>query len=199
MVIDRRYCTDAESNDVIHLGSDHRSLTAHFPFPCAKKKGGLANNNNKKQNLYKKTRYTKALGNRRSQKILQRQHTITTAAAAHDESETLEEPHGPTATAVATYVAEIVEQRHAATTAAIANEETEIFQQHPAVKVARKEETIDSKDQELLAVIERRKKMDRQEKAQLRDISKKIKQGIRDNRRSERHQKVQNILEDTKE
>ena len=33
----RRYCTDAEVNDMIHLGSDHRSATAHFRFPCAKK------------------------------------------------------------------------------------------------------------------------------------------------------------------
>ena len=41
VVIDRRnrrYCTDAEANDMIHLGSDHRSVTSHFRFLCAKKK-----------------------------------------------------------------------------------------------------------------------------------------------------------------
>ena len=46
VVIDRsnrRYCTDAEANDMIHFGSDHRSVTAHFRFPCAKKKEGLEN------------------------------------------------------------------------------------------------------------------------------------------------------------
>ena len=69
---------------------------------------------------------------------------------------------------------EILEQKHAATAGAITNEETEILGQLAAVTVACKEETIDSKDQELLALIERRKNMDRKDKAQVRDISKKI-------------------------
>ena len=30
----RRYCTDAEANDMIHLRSDHRSVIAPFRFPC---------------------------------------------------------------------------------------------------------------------------------------------------------------------
>ena len=68
---------------------------------------------------------------------------------------------------------EILEQKHAATTAAITNEETEIFELLTAVTVACKEETIDSEDQELLALIERRKNMDRKDKAHVRDISKK--------------------------
>ena len=71
---------------------------------------------------------------------------------------------------------EIREQKHAATSAAIINEETEILEQLTAVTEACKEEAIDSKDQELLALIERRKKIDRKEKAQVRDISKKINQ-----------------------
>ena len=71
---------------------------------------------------------------------------------------------------------EILEQKHAATTAAITNEETEILEQLTAVTVACKEETIDSKDQELLALIQRRKNMDRKDKAQMRAISKKINQ-----------------------
>ena len=91
---------------------------------------------------------------------------------------------------------EILEQKHAATTAAITNEETEILEQLTAVTVACKEETIDSTAKELLALIERRKKMDRKDKAQVRDISKKIKQGIRDNKRSKRHEKVHDILEE---
>ena len=80
---------------------------------------------------------------------------------------------------------EILEQKHAATTAAITNEETEILEQLTAVTVACKEETIDSTAKELLALIERRKKMDRKDKAQVRDISKKIKQGY------QRQQKIQ--------
>ena len=68
----------------------------------------------------------------------------------------------------------MLEQKHAATTAAITNEETEILELLTAGTVACKEEAIDSKDQELLAPIERRKNMDRKDKAQMRDISKKI-------------------------
>ena len=74
------------------------------------------------------------------------------------------------------FCCEILEQKHAATTAAITNEETEILLQLTAVTAACKEEAIDSKDQELLALIERRKNMDRKDKAQVRDISKKINQ-----------------------
>ena len=61
VVIDRRnrrYCTDAESNDMGSLGSGHRSVNAHFRFPCAKKKkqGGLENTN-QKRHPYTNTRY----------------------------------------------------------------------------------------------------------------------------------------------
>ena len=38
--------------------------------------------------------------------------------------------------------------------------------------------------------------MDRKEKAQVRDFSKKIKKGIRDNKRSKRHEKALNIVEE---
>ena len=82
---------------------------------------------------------------------------------------------------------EILEQKHAATTAAITNEETEILEQLTAVTEACKEETIDSKDQELLALIERRKKT---------SARRSIKQGIRDNKKSKRHEKIHDILEE---
>ena len=45
----RRYCTDAEANDMIHLGTDHRSVTAHFRFPC--KKEGLENKKTETESL----------------------------------------------------------------------------------------------------------------------------------------------------
>ena len=48
----------------------------------------------------------------------------------------------------------------------------EAEQQNTAMTAAHREETTDSKDQKLLALIEKRKKMDRKEKAQVRDISK---------------------------
>ena len=122
--------------------------------------------------------------------ILERKHTMT-AAATYDEAETLEQQHATRETAAATHVAEIFEQKHAATTAAITNEETEILEQPMGVTATRKEETVDGKDQELSALTERPKNMDRKGKAQVRDISNKIKQGIRDNKRSKRHDNIQ--------
>ena len=82
---------------------------------------------------------------------------------------------------------EILEQKHAATTAAITNDEAEILEQLTAATFACKEETIDSKDQELLALIGRRKKT---------SARRSIKQGIRDNKKSKRHEKIHDILEE---
>ena len=56
-------------------------------------------------------------------------------------------------------MAEILELKHAATTAAIANEETETLEQHTTATAARKEETIDGKDQELLMTLIEMRKM----------------------------------------
>ena len=84
------------------------------------------------------------------------------------------------------YCRVILEQKHAATTAAITNEETEMLEQLTAVTVACKEETIDSTDKELLALIRKKEKMDRKDKAQVRDISKKINQTV-----YQRQQKIQ--------
>ena len=68
---------------------------------------------------------------------LEKRLTGKREAAAHEESE-------------------ILERQHTTTTAAAANDEAEILEQHTVVTAARKEETIDSKDQELLSLIERR-------------------------------------------
>ena len=37
----RRYRTDAETNDMIHMESDHRSFIAHLRFPRGKKERSL--------------------------------------------------------------------------------------------------------------------------------------------------------------
>ena len=53
--ISRRYCTD-EANNMIHLGTDHRSVTAHFRFSCVKKERRI-DKKDRKQHLYQNTRY----------------------------------------------------------------------------------------------------------------------------------------------
>ena len=101
MVIERRnrrYCTDDD------LGSDHRSVTALFQFPCAKRRG--LENNSQKPNLFNHTRNTRRSTSmeprRRSRLIRKKQKTILRrydefeksftgkhVAAAHEESEIL--------------------------------------------------------------------------------------------------------------
>ena len=73
----RRYCTDAEANDMIHLGSDHRSVTAHFQFPCGKKKGAL-NNEGRNQRFRESTR-------------CKRQATSIETSQDHDSTERIHE------------------------------------------------------------------------------------------------------------
>ena len=42
----RRYCSDAEANDMIHKESGHRSVTAHFPIPILKNEGRIGKQQN---------------------------------------------------------------------------------------------------------------------------------------------------------
>ena len=88
-------------------------------------------------------------------------HAMKTAVAANDESEIHQQQQVTREKPAAKDVAEILEQKHAATTVAITNEETETLEQRAAATAARKEETIDGKDQELLTLIGRRRNMDR--------------------------------------
>ena len=81
-------------------------------------------------------------------------------------------------------MAELLDQKHAATTEAITSEETEILEQRAAATATRKEETMEGEDQEFLTRIEIRRNMDRKDNAHVRDISKMIKQGIRDSEKS---------------
>ena len=117
----------------------------------------------------------------RKLETLGRQHTTTmAAAAAHEKTEILER------------------QQHITPRKIPRNEVVgEAKQQHTAVTTAQKEETIDSKDQELLAFI-KKQKWGKEDKDQVRNISKKIKQGIRENERFYRCEKAQNIFEEFK-
>ena len=140
MVIDRRirrYCTDTESNDMIHLGMTTDLLLRIFDPRAQKTNGGLENTN-QKQHLYKNTRYMRRSTSMESRKDpdssethkeierrydeLEKKFIGKHEAAAHKESELLERQHTLT-TAAATYVAGIPEQKYSATTVAIANEE----------------------------------------------------------------------------
>ena len=137
MAIDRRnrrYCAGAEANDTIHWGSGHRSVTAHYRFPCAKKKkrGGLENKK-QKQNLCKDTRYARhpasveAREDGESSENIQefqrrydgREMRLTGKheAAAHEERETLVRKHTMTTTAAMHKESEVLERQLATTTA----------------------------------------------------------------------------------
>ena len=50
-----RYSKDAEANDMIHMGSDHRCVMATFVINAQKKKGTRGANNNKQRNVAKES------------------------------------------------------------------------------------------------------------------------------------------------
>ena len=83
---------------------------------------------------------------------------------------------------------DVLEKRFIGKHEAAASEEAEV----PTSAAHRGER---DRDQRLRALSPHReqKNMDGKEKAQVRDISKEVKKGIRGNKRSKRHEKVQNI------
>ena len=56
----------------------------------------------------------------------------------------------------------------------------EAEQRHTTTSAAHREEMVDGEGEEPLAIIEKQSSMDRKEKPQVKDISKKIKKGIRE-------------------
>ena len=141
-------------------------------------------------------------------KILERWHTMTTTAATHEESEILVRQHTTTTVAGTDDEAEILEQHTMTTTAAakdvttaaITNEETEILEQPTAVTAARKEETSDSKDQELSALIERPKNMDRKRQGSGERHQQEDQTGNqRQHKRSKKREKYMIFLKNSKE
>ena len=71
----RRYCSDAEANDMIHLGSDHRSVTAHFRFPCVKKKRRIWSEDPEPTEKCRKSGENMTNLKRRSLASMKQQHT----------------------------------------------------------------------------------------------------------------------------
>ena len=57
-----RHCRDAEENDMIDLGSDHRSVSAHFRFPDTNKCDSQADDK-KGKGTRKSTRFANQTGN----------------------------------------------------------------------------------------------------------------------------------------
>ena len=102
---------------MVHLGSGHRSVTAHSRFPRAEK-GGELESKKQKQNLYKDARYARypasidpredpdssenIRGKSNKDDELEKRLTGKHDAAAHEESEILERKHTMTPTAAAT-------------------------------------------------------------------------------------------------
>ena len=100
--------------------------------------------------------------------------------------------------AAANKEAEIPEQQHTTTTKTQREELAgEAEQQHTAMRQRAGKKRSTAKNQELSALIENRK-IWTEKNASERDINKKIKKEIRDNKRKKRHEKVQNILEELK-
>ena len=190
LLIDKRNsklnCADAEANDMICLESDHRSVTVHFRFPCVKKKGGL-NNGDQEHNIFSKMQDASDIQHPRKKREAPEptERSMKSSEYMMNSEKRFTGKHE----AAANEKADITERQHATTTTATQRGEMvgdAEQQQLTAMTAAHREETIDSKDQELSALIEKRKNMERKEKAQVKDISKEIKKG------NQRQQKIQN-------
>ena len=86
---------------------------------------------------------------------------------------------------------ESMETREDPESTAKEKEEIPERQQHTATAAAHRESTVDSKDQELWAPIEKSKNMDRRRRPKWKTSAKRSRKGIRDNKRSKIHEKVQ--------
>ena len=142
--ISRIYCTDAQANDISHLESDHRSVTAHFYSRALRRNKdwtanigikNFAHIQDTRDNLHQ-WKHAKIPSHPKIQEIERRYDELAKRfigkheAAAHAESDILE--------------------KQQTTTAAATNKDGEILeQQHTTTTAAHREETIDSKDQEL--------------------------------------------------
>ena len=127
---------------MLHMGSDHRSVAAHFSFPDTGKKG-LASRR-QKQNPCQDTRYTMQLWShamspshqQNHQEVEQRYDGLEKRligerqVAAHEESEIRERQHATMTAAAAEEESRILERQHTKTTTAATEGEEAILEQH---------------------------------------------------------------------
>ena len=185
----KHYCwsKDAEANDTIDMGSDHRCVMAKFEIPDAKRKPrrnkapstDLGNVTSEDEHELKY--------NDLEQEVKDAEPEKTQMKAAEAKASTTAEAQA-VATAAAAASSAAADGKSITKSYAVAAEATEA----PEAQETKKE------DNEILVLIQERKTTAKHDKERIRDISKKIKNCIRDNKRRTRQEKIQKILKKLK-
>ena len=190
---------DAEANDTIHMGSDHRCVMAKFEIPKEKGKprhtkepmtereGDTCEDENE-QKYRELEQEVKEAEPGKNTKTTAREATETKAEAMKqeanaEEAEARTAPVAPAAPAAAAD-GQSITKRHAAA---------------PEGTVATEAQEKKDKDEKIRALIRERKTLAKHEKERIRDISKKIKKCIRDNKRMKRQEKFKRSWKRLKE
>ena len=149
--LQKQYTVRSTSDYIIRLESDHRSVTAHFRFPYVKLKGGL-DSKDRKQNLCKNTNYM-----RQSASMERRDDPRPSEKSRKSSEEMMNFKRGSLAS---------MKQQQKTRRQKYLSSGTRRRRREQKRQRTEKKRSTDSNDQVLL---------DRNEKAQVGDISKKIK------------------------
>ena len=178
---------DAEANDTIHMGSDHRCVMAKFEIPKERGKrrhlketlATMNSNINTKtlsrkskmrnQRKAKSLRQKRRLEQKRKQRC-RRQKRRKLKHAQHQQHQRQRQMDSPSRKMTRQHRQGLLHQK------------------------CKKQ----GKDEKILALIQERKSTAKNEKEKIKEISKEIKRCIRDNKRSKRREKCEKILEEVK-
>ena len=186
---------DAEANDTIHMGSDHRCVMAklelpkekgkprHTNAPTTEREGGTCEDENEQKygDLEQEVKEAEPGTSKES----------TTKEAADAKVMPLEQKPeakidvAPASSAASPSSAEAADGQPIRGACAAASERT----------AASEAQETTVRDEKIRALIQERKMMAKHEKGRIREISKEITKWIRDNKRTERQVKIQKILE----
>ena len=189
----KHYCwsKDAEANDVIHMGSDHRCVMAKFEIPEKAKKKSRRN----------KAPSVEIEGDTKKKEELTDQTREDGLEPIYkDLEQEVKDAEPEKVQKTATKKAAVTEAATAALQAAtdgdaITKNNAEAAE---ATEASEAQETRD-KDQEILALIQERKMTEKHEKERIREISKQIKKCIREKERTTRQEKYRRSWKNPKE
>ena len=196
-----KWSRDAEASDTIHMGSDHRCVTARFEIPQEKEQG-----NPRKTKAPVIEQQSEKSDDEKQQKYLELEQRVKEAEPGKNTKSAAEEKdEAGVAAANQEEKAEEHEGKAKAYTsaapaaAAAADEGTE--QRCTAAlegTAASEAEGRNEKDERIRALVQQRKTIAKDKKDRIREISKEIKKCIRDNKRLKRQEKIQKNLEKVK-
>ena len=196
-----KWSRDAEASDTIHMGSDHRCVTARFEIPQEKEQGKprktkapVTEQQSEKSEDEKQQMYLDL-----EQRVKEAEPGKNTKSAAEEKDEAGVAAANQEAKAEEAKGKATADASAAPAAAAAADEDTE--QRCTAAlegTAASEAEGRNEKDERIRALVQQRKTIAKDKKDRIREISKEIKKCIRDNKRLKRQEKIQKNLEKVK-